>query len=134
MTGAHCLQSFTSKKLLLAQLQRCLDQTGEQRVRASWAAGELWVSLRGDVVRVYVLWQFNELNQVAIWRSAREDQAGLFKLCTVRVVDLVAVAVALCDIGLAVGFCKDRAFKQLCVVQTQTHGAAKVALAVHDCQ
>src|SRR5690606_36981476 len=67
----------------------------EPRVRLRGARQELGVSLRGDVVRVRVARQLDELDELTVGRLSRDDQAGGLELRTVLVVHLVPVAVTL---------------------------------------
>ena len=91
-------RSLADRQLELALAgQRGPDQPGEQRVRPGRARAQLGVRLGGDVVRVHVARQLDELDQPVVRADAGEDQAGLLELLAVGVVDLVAVAVALLD-------------------------------------
>ena len=93
----------------LLALERRADESAEQRVRVVRAAAELGVRLRADVERVHVARQLDELDEVAVGRHAREHQARVGDAVAVGVVDLVAVAVALADLGGAVELGGDRA-------------------------
>src|SRR5450631_117691 len=108
------------------------DQTGEERMRAGGPRQELRVSLRGDVIRMYVGRELDELDEAAVRRGAGEPEPCLLELGAVVIVDLIAVAVTLIDQQGAIGLGDDRAFDQLGRIGTQPHGATKVSGAVDE--
>src|SRR5664279_1363587 len=108
------------------------DQTGEERMRTGGPRQELRVSLRGDVIRMHVGRELDELDEAAVRRGAGEPEPCLLELGPVAIVDLIAVAVTLIDQQAAVGLGDDRAFDQLGRIGTQPHGAAKVSGAVDE--
>ena len=79
----------------LATLDRRACQAREERVGATRARAQLWVSLGRDVVRVHLTRQLDVLDEFAVWAQAREREACVCDLAAERVVDLVAVAVTL---------------------------------------
>ena len=76
-------------------VQRRLDQPDEQRVRHGRPRLQLRVRLGGHEVRVHLVGQLDELDQLRVRRRAADHQAGLLQLAAVGVVDLVAVPVPL---------------------------------------
>ena len=56
-------------------LERRADEPAEQRMRIGRARAQLGVRLRGDVVRVHVARQLDVLDEVAVGREPREEQA-----------------------------------------------------------
>ncbi len=81
-------------------LDRRAHEAGEQRVRQVWLTLELGMELASDEMRVP--WELDHLDQAIIGRDAAQNEATLLELVAVRVVHLVAVAMALADLGGAV--------------------------------
>jgi hypothetical protein len=75
------------------------DEAGEQRVRLERARFQLGVELHAD--EPGMVGDFDDLRQHAVGRHAGETQAVLLEPVLVVDVDLVAVAVALGDLGRA---------------------------------
>ena len=88
------------RQALLRAAQRGADELAEQRRRAVRARLELGVVLRGHEERVVV--DLDDLDQALVRRGARDHQPRGLEPAAQEVVDLVAVAVALVDHGLAV--------------------------------
>ncbi|MCY1238398.1 hypothetical protein D9M72_511350 [compost metagenome] len=103
-------------------------------MRPGGAGAQLRVRLGSDVVRVDFAGKLHVLHQLAVRGRSGEHEPLRCNLVAVLVVDFVAVAVPLADLGGAVGLGDDGAFVQLGFVEAQTHGAAEVALAVNDVQ
>src|SRR6185295_12643479 len=76
------------------------DERLEQRVRRLRARFELRVELAAD--EIGVLRQLDHLHQAAVGRRARDEHAVAGQRLAVVVVDLVAMAVPLADLGGAV--------------------------------
>ena len=89
------------RALGVAAVERGADEVAEQRVRPVGPALELRVGLRGDPVRVIA--QLDELDEALVGRRPAAHEAGRLEPGPVVRVELVAVAVALADDGLAVG-------------------------------
>src|SRR2546425_1383092 len=91
--------------------ERALDgggeEAGEQRVRAVRPRAELRVELRADHPGVVA--DLADLDERAVRGRAARDEAGLFELGAVLVVELVAVAVALGHLGGLIGAVSARA-------------------------
>ena len=96
-------------------------------MRAVRARAQLRVGLRSDVKWVHVSWQFDVLDQVAVWRHAGEHEPRIRNLLAIRVVDFVAVAVALGDASLPIQLTNDRAIGEVGRVQAEAHRSAEVA-------
>src|SRR5205823_1120712 len=79
--------------------ERRLDELTEKRCRPRRPRLELGVELRGHEPRV--VRQLDDLDEAALLEGAADDQAGVDEPLAVGVVDLVAVAVTLCDHRLA---------------------------------
>src|SRR5215207_2352 len=103
------------------------DESAEQRVRVVRAAAQLGVRLSAHVERMHVAGQLDELDEVPVGRHARERHAGVGDAVAVRVVHLVAVAMALGDLGRAVELGCDGAVGELGRVEAEAHRAAEVA-------
>ena len=89
-----------------------------------WRGGELGVELAGDepgMVR-----DLDDLDQLVVQRPAREAHPGVLHAVQVAVVELVAVAVTLADLGLAVDRARQAAGLEPAVLPAQAHGAAQV--------
>src|SRR5208282_2678894 len=81
-------------------LHRSLYERGEQRVRLEGPAFQFRVELDAD--EPGMVGEFDDLGELAVGRHAGKPHPGLFQARLVVDVDLVAVAVALADLGLAV--------------------------------
>src|SRR4051794_41006132 len=81
-------------------LQRRADEVPEQRRRPLWTGLELRMELRRHEIRVVA--QLDDLYQALVRRATGDDQPGVLEPLAQEVVDLVPVAVALVDHGLAV--------------------------------
>src|SRR2546427_4918670 len=101
-----------------------LNEIPEQGCGALGTGLELGVELRGHEERV--LGELDDLHQALVGRGARGAQPGSFQALAQQVVDLVAVAVALVDDGLAVDLARQRARVELDRVRAQAHRAAEV--------
>ena len=112
------------RRALLRAAERGAHELAEQRRRAVRARLELGVVLRGDEERVVV--DLDHLDQALVRRCARDHQARGLEAAAQEVVDLVAVAVALVDHGLAVDLARGGALVQLDRVGAQAHRAAHV--------
>src|SRR5688500_17135070 len=109
---------------LLRAAERRAHELAEQRRRAVRARLELGVVLRVDEERVVV--DLDHLDEALVRRGARDDQPGGLEPAAQEVVDLVAVAVALVDHGLAVDLARRGALVELDRVGAQAHRAAHV--------
>ena len=78
----------------------CGDEARKQRVGLEWTRFELRVELDADKPRM--IGEFDRLWQEAVGRHAGEHKALLFETRAIGGVDLVAVAVALGDFGIAI--------------------------------
>src|SRR6266536_941206 len=83
-----------------ALLHRRLDEGGKQRVRRKWPRFELGVELHAD--EPGVVFVFDHLGQEPVGRHAAEAHAVLLEPALVAGIDLVAVAVALGNLGAAI--------------------------------
>ena len=98
------------------------DEAFEERVGLMRFAVEFGMKLAGD--KEGMLGQFDDLNQLAVRSKAAESKAGFLELVAIRVVELVAMAVAFVDDKGAIeprGFC---AHDQLARLGAEAHGAA----------
>src|SRR5829696_2243309 len=100
------------------------DELAEQRRRAVWPRLELGVVLRGD--EEGVVGQLDDLDEALVRGRAGHDQARGLEPPAQEVVDLVAMAVALVDDGLAVDLARLGVGVQLHRVGAEPHGAAHV--------
>ena len=121
--SARCSRG-RDRRALLRAAERGAHELAEQRRRAVRARLELRVVLRGDEERVVV--DLDHLDEALVRRRARDHQAGGLEPAAQEVVDLVAVAVALVDHGLAVDLARGGALVQLDRVGAQAHRAAHV--------
>src|SRR4051794_14207957 len=80
--------------------ERRPDEVPEQRRRALRARLELGMELRGHEEGVLV--ELDHLDETLVGRRGADDEAGRLQAATQEEIDLVAVAVALVDDGLAV--------------------------------
>src|SRR6266496_2806672 len=105
-----------------ALLHRRLDEGGEQRVRLERPGFQLGVELHADEPGMVLV--FDDLRQHAVGRQAREAQAVLLEPVLVGGVDLVAVAVALGNLGgAAIDFRDAAAALEHRGVRAEPHGA-----------
>src|SRR5438552_7781910 len=115
-------------RALAVARERALDgggeESGEQRVRAVRPRAELRVELRADHPGVVA--NLADLDERAVRGRAAGDEAGLFELGAVLVVELVAVAVALGHLGGLVGAMGARAGDEPTVVFAEPHRPALV--------
>src|SRR6267142_5906307 len=89
----------------------CPEELPEERRRARRARLELGMELAGDepgMVR-----ELDDLDQPALLKRARHDEAGVDEPRPEVVVDLVAVPVALVDHRLAIGLARAGSFGDL---------------------
>ena len=83
--------------------------------------------LAGEEPRMRGLRQFDHFDQQVVHRLRADDQAGVFELRAIAVVELVAMAMAFADDVLAVQLVRERAGLDALVLQAQAHRAAEVA-------
>ena len=101
------------------------DELAEQRLRARRARVELGVELRGDEERV--VRQLDDLDEALVRRGAAHHEPLVLDPATEHVVDLVAMAVALVDDGLAVeDLARPRALVELHRIGAKAHRPAEV--------
>src|SRR5437867_13285672 len=93
-------------------------------MRAVRPGAELRVELRADHPRVIA--DLADLDERAVRGRAARDQAGLFELGAVLVVELVAVAVALGHLAGRVSAMGARAGDEAAVVAAQPHRPALI--------
>ena len=105
-----------------AELERRRDEALEQGMGAVGAALELRVELGTQMEGA--AGQLHRLHQTAVRAGAGNDQTGVLHLLPEVVVELVAVAVTLPDLGLAVALGHLGAGGHGAGVLAQTHGAA----------
>ena len=79
------------------QCDRRAYKLTEKRLRPSWTALEFRVGLRGDKPRVNVARKLHHLDQALVRRDAGDHQTGVLKASAKRVVELVAMTMALVD-------------------------------------
>src|SRR4029453_12996309 len=113
-------------------VQRRLDETDEERVWSRWPRFQLWVRLSGDEVGMDLAWQLNELDQLVVRRGTADHQTRILQLVAVSVVDLITMPMPLLDVCLTVALGNDRAGQQFGRIGPETHGRAKVAVALDD--
>src|SRR5258705_5567297 len=70
--------------------------------------------------------QLCDLDELAIWRSARHPHAVLRQRRLVQAVELEAVAMTLVDQALAVDLFRERSLHQLARVTSQAHRSTQV--------
>src|SRR5574338_1083909 len=104
---------------------RGLHETVEQRVAVARRRGEFRMELAGQEPRVFLLWQFHDLDQI-VHRHPGDRQPCLLQPFAVAVVDLETMAVALADGVGAIQPARDRARLQQAFLRTEAHGAAEV--------
>src|SRR5947208_9540088 len=87
------------------------DEAFEQRMRLVRFAAEFGMKLAGDEEGVVL--QFDHLDQLAVGRSAAEDEVRFLELVAISIVELVTVPVPFVDDERAVEFGRQRAHHQL---------------------
>src|ERR1700691_2317982 len=107
-------------------LHRSLYEGGEERVRLEGLALQLGMELNAD--EPGMVGEFDDLGQRAVGRHAGKPHSGLFQPGFVVDVDLVAVAVALADLGLAVDLGDAAAGQKLRRISAEAHGATQIAV------
>src|SRR3712207_2458882 len=90
--------------------ERRRDEAGEERVRPRRARLELRVELAADEVRVRL--ELDHLDERAVRREAAQQHAAVRELVAILVGDLVAVAMALADVGGAIDLGRARAARE----------------------
>ena len=106
-------------------LQRGGDELAEERRRPRRPRLELRMELRRDEPRV--VGELDDLDEPALLERPADDEAALDELLAVRVVDLVAVPVALGDHRLAaVDLARVRPFGELDGLRAEAHRAAEI--------
>ena len=86
------------------------------------------MELATDKPRVNSSRQFNHFAKIGPRRPAGNDQTFFFELGQQRVIDFIAMAMALGHFGGALNFTGQRAFGQFADLCAQTHGAAKLGI------
>src|SRR5208282_2119002 len=107
-------------------LHRSLYERGEQRVRLERPALQFRVELDPD--EPGVVGEFDDLGKRAVGRHAGKPHPGLFQLGLIVDVDLVTVAVAFADLGLAVDLRHARAGREFRRIGPEAHSAAQIAV------
>src|SRR4029453_17718534 len=103
---------------------RGADELAEQRVRPRRSRAELGVELTGHEERVTL--ELDDLDESAVRRQTREHETLARQRLVVRGVDLVPVAMAFVDDGLAVDLRRAGAWHDVALLRPQAHRAAEV--------
>ena len=102
----------------------CADEALENALWAIWTGDEFWVELAGD--EEWMLRQFDDLDELAVWRKAREYHAVVGKDLAEIVVEFVAMAVAFANFFAAVEFAGEGPFDESAWILAETLGATHV--------
>src|SRR5260221_13538096 len=106
-------------------VERGADERREERVRLERLRFQLGMELYAD--EPGVAGELDDLGQFAIGRHAGEEQALVLEPGLVVDIDLVAVAMALADIGRAVDLAHPAAWREDRPIGAEPHRAAEIA-------
>src|SRR6202035_3546634 len=102
-------------------LERRTDKVREEGMWLERPGFELWMELAAQKPRM--VRSFDDLDVILVRSAAGDAQARGGKYPFVIAIELVAVAMALADFELAVGFGGERAGLEFAGPRTQAHGA-----------
>src|SRR5580698_4221830 len=108
----------------LAMFVRRGDKGGEQRVRFQWLRLEFGMELAAE--KPGMIGYFANLDVHRIRRLPGNAESAGRQNLLVLAIEFVTVAMALADLGLAVGLAREAAFRQQARVSAQAHGAAQL--------
>src|SRR5438270_6874539 len=108
-----------------ALLDRRFDKAREQGVRLEWAAFQLGMELDADEPRM--VGAFDDFGQAIVGAHSGEQQPAALERLAIMDVDLVAMAMALADVGHAVERCDTAVASENGGIGAQPHGSAEIA-------
>ena len=101
-----------------------LNEAGEKRVRLEWLRLELRMELDRHIPRMG--WQLDDLNELAIERSADDLETVIRQCLFIQAIEFVPVSMTFVDYRLSVELMRSRSRLELARIRSEAHGAAKI--------